>query len=1311
MKKKILTGVILTSALLMTACTSKNPTPKPTTGIPTTESPTTELPTTVPTTVPTDVPTTVPTTVPTDVPTTTPDVPTTSEVPTKPEVTLPEKYKEIVNSGYCIINNDFNSYSATDKLANFSSWGTSGFYQYLNVKNADGNSTTNYVDLSEGYAKSIDTSGDGTQIVIDYGQTMTDGTIEGYYEATTVAAGNSWTFMQFYGTSQTKTEISEVFGIRADAGVLKYRLDGGSPVSALNDISVTDTTYKVHFVINLDNNTITVTINDQPFVTDLAVSLTSIAGHKLVTSDAGSKLVHLDNFAVSYENVDVATYKANALAQLETEYNSYDATKYASIAEELQSVYLTAKASINASTDKGEISSFITEAFADFAIYVYTYDLENCVDKSLYVENATALASAISAGKNNIKSAKSKSEAASAYNAAVLQVKAVKTDAQLLDDAKKSAIEEISNYKDSALYAESINEYNQIINNAKTTINNANSIALIEYAVDNAKTQLDALKTDAQLLEVAKQELITQLEAKKNLLVNELNGVSASAVEEINQIFLTAKNSINSAANFANANIAFDAAYVEMQSVYEYAMLSLDEYIVYAKGELSTYAQAKIVKYPDHSTQITSILNQQLTIISSSTTKDNVKTNLTASIAAIDDYIKQNIVEFNVTLAKGDMESAYVEFEILEDADSYNVYYKGKNEGEDKYVKIDDMLIRKYPDTMRADVVGLAAGNYSIKVAAVANGEEYVSVVNDVEVLSYDRSGFAFSSQSPIGDASGAYNANGTLKSGAQVVYVTKDNAKTCTAIVNGTTVAGFQSILDAKQKKGTSGDIICFRIIGTVSKSDLDHISSSSEGLQIKGAAAQTNMNITIEGIGEDATINGFGMLIRNCANVEVRNIGVINFMDDGISVDTDNCNLWLHDNDFFYGNAGGDADQAKGDGSLDVKKSQYITISYNHFWDSGKCNLLDASVGTASNYMTYHHNWFDHSDSRHPRVRNANSVHVYNNYYDGVAKYGIGAAGGGSSVFSEANYFRNTAYPMLISKQGSDIATDDKGTFSGEDGGIIKSYGDVIVGGTFRPYSSSNSVEFDAYVASARDEVVSNTIKSKQGGHTYSNFDTAATMYTYTAQTAEEAKNTVEMYAGRINGGDLQYDFNDAVEDTNYDIISEFKSMVVNYKTTLVSIQGASSSGTGTGGSTDSGNTGGSTGGDSDNTGGNTGNEGTPEVTGAHTYNWTTTDGNSSIFSVTGNTSTSKGTATYNGASYTKCLKMESATNISFTTTSEMTLTLVFGPTEGGKGVKIDGTKTTVGSDGTLTITLSAGSHTITKGDSINLFLILLN
>ena len=71
--------------------------------------------------------------------------------------------------------------------------------------------------------------------------------------------------------------------------------------------------------------------------------------------------------------------------------------------------------------------------------------------------------------------------------------------------------------------------------------------------------------------------------------------------------------------------------------------------------------------------------------------------------------------------------------------------------------------------------------------------------------------------------------------------------------------------------------------------------------------------------------------------------------------------------------------------------------------------------------------------------------SVHIWNNYYDGVAKYGVGATTG-ASAFVEANYYRNCNKPMLISMQGSDIGSDGKGTFSSEDGGIIKSYKNIF-------------------------------------------------------------------------------------------------------------------------------------------------------------------------------------------------------------------------------------------------------------------------
>ena len=79
--------------------------------------------------------------------------------------------------------------------------------------------------------------------------------------------------------------------------------------------------------------------------------------------------------------------------------------------------------------------------------------------------------------------------------------------------------------------------------------------------------------------------------------------------------------------------------------------------------------------------------------------------------------------------------------------------------------------------------------------------------------------------------------------------------------------------------------------------------------------------MNITLEGVGNDATIYGFGILVRNCTSVEIRNIGIMLCMDDCLSFDTDNSHCWVHNIDFFYGQTGGDSDQEKGDGSIEFK------------------------------------------------------------------------------------------------------------------------------------------------------------------------------------------------------------------------------------------------------------------------------------------------------------------------------------------------------------------------------------------------------
>lgn len=674
--------------------------------------------------------------------------------------------------------------------------------------------------------------------------------------------------------------------------------------------------------------------------------------------------------------------------------------------------------------------------------------------------------------------------------------------------------------------------------------------------------------------------------------------------------------------------------------------------------------------------------------------------------------------------AKGWQESAYLKWEALDGAASYNVYVDGK--------KIDAQLVRKYTNYYRADALGLKAGNYSMKVVPVnAAGEEIEASANtasDLSVKNYDRAGFAHFNYDQPGV--GAYNNDGTLKSSAKVLYITAKTAKTVSADIvldagkAPTKVTGFQAILDAYQK-GNDPTPIVFRIIGTVRLSDLDKISSSSEGIQVKGKSGYDEMRLTFEGVGDDATVHGFGFLIRNAKGIEFRNFAIMNCLDDGLSLDTKNQHIWIHNMDMFYGQAGGDSDQAKGDGTIDLKgNSQYITIAYNRFWDSGKSSLCGMKSETNENWITYHHNWFDHSDSRHPRIRTM-SVHVYNNYYDGNAKYGVGATTG-SSAFVESNYFRNAKDPMMSSGQGTDAKGD--GTFSGETGGMIKEYGNIFAEKTSKfqyvPYSV-NSTSFDCYDVKNREDKVPTDVKTVKGGTSYNNFDTdASKMYAYTPDAAIDvpAKVTGFYGAGRLNHGDLQWSFDNSKDDDSYAVNSGLKNAVVNYKNTdLLEIGGnGNSTGDNTGGSTGGGETGGSGSGSGSGEGGSTGGstggseggstvtpiEGT--VTCSFTANGKEAVPSNSAFALTGSAKSVKAEETViEGTTYSASLKMETGTEVSFTTSQKMTLYVYYGTSAKNKNVLVDGTEQT----GEPTkVVLEAGAHKIAKDGSSAIALIKL-
>ena len=646
-----------------------------------------------------------------------------------------------------------------------------------------------------------------------------------------------------------------------------------------------------------------------------------------------------------------------------------------------------------------------------------------------------------------------------------------------------------------------------------------------------------------------------------------------------------------------------------------------------------------------------------------------------------------------ITEAKGWQESAYLKWAPFEGASSYNVYVDDK--------KIDAQLVRQYKSYYRADVLGLKEGTYSVKVVPVnAEGTEIAgaNTASNLVVKSYNREGFAHFKY----DGVGAYNNDGTLKAGAKVLYITAKTAKTVSTTVNTgklETITGLQSIIDA-YSKGKDKTPIAFRIIGKVNLSDLDHISSSAEGLQIKGAM----MNMTFEGVGDDATVYGFGFLLREAESVEFRNFAIMRCLDDAMSLDTDNSHVWIHNMDLFYGKKGGAADQAKGDGTVDIKgDSKYVTVAYNRFWDNGKASMCGMKSETGPNYITYHHNWFDHSDSRMARVRTM-SVHMYNNYYQHNDVYGIGATMG-SSVFMESNYFDAVKRPIMSSLQGTDAMGD--GTFSGEKGGLIKAYGNVFANKpanfSYVPYAENNT-SFDAYEVSNPSEQVPTSVKTLVGGTSYDNFDTnPSLMYAYAADKAEDVPSIVEGFygAGRLNHGDIDFVIPDETVVTNghQQPWPALASILDAYTSGVVKVFGESNA-TGEGGST-----GGSTGGTE---GGST----VTPIEGTVLVTFTDSKPSSSIVTVSGNYATNKGTATIDGTSYSTCVKMESATNISVTVDKKVTMTLYFSSADTKTNAKIDGKKpaevnAVIDSTAkTMTVTLDAGSHTITKQDTCNLF-----
>ncbi len=264
----------------------------------------------------------------------------------------------------------------------------------------------------------------------------------------------------------------------------------------------------------------------------------------------------------------------------------------------------------------------------------------------------------------------------------------------------------------------------------------------------------------------------------------------------------------------------------------------------------------------------------------------------------------------------------------------------------------------------------------------------------------------------------------------------------------NQAQAATFDLVGWATQNGGTTGGSASTVVSVSTASAFLSAINAStSQTVRLTANITLDGMNQvasnkTIIGSGAGKTITGGGLNLSGDRNVIIRNLNFTGWDDDAINVQTSSTNVWIDHNSFSNGY----------DGAVDIKRgSDFITVSWNRVYNHDKSMLLghsdsNASQDTGHLRVTYHHNWFDASTQRHPRVRFGNPVHVYNNYYNSNSGYGV-ASTEGAGVLVESNYFENVDDPFHLgegdSGPGTLVARNNylTGSGSGQTGGSVAS------------------------------------------------------------------------------------------------------------------------------------------------------------------------------------------------------------------------------------------------------------------------------
>ena len=296
----------------------------------------------------------------------------------------------------------------------------------------------------------------------------------------------------------------------------------------------------------------------------------------------------------------------------------------------------------------------------------------------------------------------------------------------------------------------------------------------------------------------------------------------------------------------------------------------------------------------------------------------------------------------------------------------------------------------------------------------------------------------------------------------AEAAGVTGGDAATSANILHFDNGKALQTWLLARTKTEKAGDHtpVTIWLSGTFGPEDGRDFSSAHPWFDVKDVS-----NLSFYGT-DGFVMDRIGIFCVRASNIIIRNI---NFQqpkaDNGAdAVSMQECDgVWVDHCTFTSLNQTKDYE----DGSTDVTHgSKNVTVSWNHYIKTQKSCLVGHSNSQTSDTQitaTFHHNWFEGSSSRHPRVR-FGQVHVYNNFFDANTTYGVGSAYG-AKVLVEYNYFDGVQLPTDICTYPAKESNESN--LQGSVAGYLYATQDVYVNRPAKakdPYPLTN-VKYESY------------------------------------------------------------------------------------------------------------------------------------------------------------------------------------------------------------------------------------------------------